>query len=202
MKMCSRCNQRKSLDFFYQDKRTSTGTYSACKECCNVARTTKSGLFSKEKLLMVRWIGIKNRYRLPLYKEVQVLISQKEFFEKFDNSSLDTLFRAWEASGRDTRFIPSIDRIDPNGHYEASNMRWVTRSENSRLARKGKHRRKKVTQMNLDGSFVAVHSSLRNALASMGFVSKNVSNITSALTGRTKTAYGFMWRYTNITETL
>lgn len=37
----------------------------------------------------------------------------------------------------ENREVPSIDRIDPDGHYEHGNVRVISRSENSKRARRG-----------------------------------------------------------------
>ena len=45
--------------------------------------------------------------------------------------TFDLLYEQWAKSGFDRRLTPSIDRIDNSEGYIASNMRWVTLSENS-----------------------------------------------------------------------
>lgn len=51
---------------------------------------------------------------------------------------------------------------------------------------------KAVNQLDLDGSFVALHNSLSDAARAMGDVKKK-GRISDAVNGKTKTAYGYKW---------
>lgn len=68
-------------------------------------------------------------------------------------------FRAWAMANGYAEGL-SIDRIDPDGHYEPANCRWITRGENARRARPaysvmagtGKPRKKRTTPYVRDAS--------------------------------------------------
>lgn len=87
---------------------------------------THDGSYS---LLYKLWCGMRLRcenprdlrYRFYGAKGVRVCEPWKSF----------EVFREWALANRYREGL-SIDRINPRGHYEASNCEWVTRSENSR----------------------------------------------------------------------
>jgi len=63
------------------------------------------------------------------------LLTKSEFIQwSYNNLDLQKLFVNWVANNFDTRFTPSIDRIDSKLGYTLNNIRWVTHAENSRLA--------------------------------------------------------------------
>jgi hypothetical protein len=69
---------------------------------------------------MHRWHAILSRVRKDsAYQHVKILITREEFI---------AWFRANDWDGC------TVDRIDPKGHYEFSNMRLISLSENSRRA--------------------------------------------------------------------
>ena len=71
------------------------------------------------------------------------ILPRQEFYDwALDHPDFCALFAAYEASGYDRRLAPSPDRIDPNGGYMLDNMRWLTHSENSALANRGKSLKK------------------------------------------------------------
>ena len=79
---------------------------------------------------IVTYKGIHDRIRkkLPAYAHVEIKMGIPEL--KF----------LWF---RDKAYLlkkPSIDRIDPDGHYEVTNCRYIELSENSRNARRPKNR--------------------------------------------------------------
>lgn len=49
-----------------------------------------------------------------------------------DDSAFWPLWRTWQASGRDKRLSPSIDRKDSSRGYTLDNMQWLTHADNSR----------------------------------------------------------------------
>lgn len=94
-----------------------------------------------------------------------------------------------------------VDHIDANKKNNAlSNLRWVTRSENSQHAHNigtytEKNRNiatKSVIQLNIEGKFIKKFKSLA---ASGRAVGVDGSNILNCCKGKTQTSAGFKWVY-------
>ena len=137
-KVCSKCGQEKDIEEFHRDRTRKDGRQSYCKACqsaykkkkyremsplersaysmaCNVAkRTGPNGKYTKK--------GIKNL--IGNYAEIKRFL-----LEKFSQDIQAIL---------DKGETPSIDRIDPNGHYEPGNVRVISHSLNSKLANQGR----------------------------------------------------------------
>lgn len=67
-----------------------------------------------------------------LAKGIMLKVSREEFFRWCDTQQ--ALVEALVAQGE----TPSIDRINPEGHYELSNMRIISKRENSDLGRRNR----------------------------------------------------------------
>jgi len=112
---CPRCNHRKRSDQFYKSRRE-------CKECG--AKYARKWYRTPRGRTTQAWNSILFRIkRSPAYKNVKVRISRKDFYEW-----ALPMFQTWDSEKREGR--PSIDRIDLYGHYELSNMRMISVTEN------------------------------------------------------------------------
>lgn len=81
--------------------------------------------------------------------------------------------------------LPQVDHIDGNKtHNYLNNLQWITHRDNVR-----KGRNKPILQFDLDGNFIREWE----CAADVGKVA--VKSINNCLKGRTKTAYGFIWKY-------
>ena len=102
---------------------------------------------------------------------------------------------------------PCVNHIDGNRlNCSASNLEWVTYSENNKHAfsmgsftkdnmaiyRLHEKSRKPVLQSSLDGSCVKKWDSISDASRSLGF---DPSGISMACTGKMRTYKGFIWRH-------
>jgi hypothetical protein len=75
------------------------------------------------------WNTLHARIRLqPSYKGIGVRMTRDDFLEWAVPA-----YTRWMAANPDK--TPSLDRIDPAGHYAVDNLRVIERGENSRLAR-------------------------------------------------------------------
>lgn len=102
-----------------------------------------------------------------------------------------------------------INHIDGNpGNNSLENLEWCTPSENIThsyriLNRKGNNLGRfgensftavKINQYTLNNEFIKTWGSIKDANL---FLNKTGSSISNCLTGRSDTAFGFIWRYKN-----
>ena len=81
--------------------------------------------------------------------------------------------------------LPQVDHIDENKtHNYLNNLQWITNRDNSR-----KSNNKPILQYELDGNFVREWECAYD----VGKVA--VKSINHCLKGRTKSAYGYIWKY-------
>ena len=81
--------------------------------------------------------------------------------------------------------LPQVDHIDGNKmHNYLNNLQWITNKDNCR-----KSNNKPILQYDLDGNFIREWECAYD-------VGKEVqSNIVTCLKGRSKSAYGYIWKY-------
>lgn len=152
-KECSKCKEILSKSYFYKDKRTANGLYSACKKCHGKARdsykiTCKARLRQNPSPKIVgAYAHYLITYRLikcEYYKDIRLCLSKQEIINFFaDNWEVYmSLYAVWKENNFQKKYFPSVDRIDPKGHYEIANMQIIPHHENSRRAHLGKARPK------------------------------------------------------------
>ena len=124
-----------------------------------------------------------------------VEFSLKEFHCKYlQDKRFLRLFKEWVKHGYQKQFKPSLDRINCKKGYSFANTQMLTWAENrfkqtmERRCRKGE-----VYQM-LGNKIIKIFKSQREAAIQTGVSQSNLSN---ALTGKRKTAAGYMWSYEN-----
>lgn len=88
---------------------------------------------------------------------------------------------------------PSIDRINPFGHYEINNCRFVEMHENRRTKRIVS--RKRVCAISSDGKIAGKFSSIRDANEWLGSSDSRGGALVNHLKGRRATYYGYTWKY-------
>lgn len=119
---CPGCSTTLAVDNFYRNAGRKTNTSVLCKECF------KSYEATPHRRAKRTWQNIVSRLkRQHSYRHVELRMTRTDFIEWAVPQ-----FYKWIADGHST--TPSIDRIDPKGHYELGNIRLTTRAENSRLA--------------------------------------------------------------------
>jgi len=194
-KICSKCNELTPLTWYYKDKRTFDGLYSACKTCVHnhgyKFKKTKDGLVSKilgQQHTSSRYRGhAKPDYNIAELREW--MYSQPHFDELYDN---------WVASGYKKDLIPSCDRLDDYKPYTLDNLQLITWKENNAKShidmRNGLNNKqsKAVNQLDMDGSFIKRHYSQSSAFRLTGI---RGGNICSCCRGDRSHAGGFKWAY-------
>jgi hypothetical protein len=106
------------------------------------------------------------------------------------------LYSEWVNSDYGKEIKPSVDRKEDDVHYCMSNIQLMTWCENRQKhqdnMKAGIDTRtsKNVTQLNMDGSFVATYFSQSEAFRQTGIDRKTIRN---CITGKFKQAGGFTW---------
>lgn len=130
-KSCSMCQREKSLDEFSRNCHMSDGRLNRCRECEKVvtrARYKSNPRYRANAVwsALLQRIGNSNG-KNPSYAAVELRMTKEEFIEWVIPKYAEFLAQHPGES-------PSIDRIDPNGHYEISNLRVIPLAENCRLS--------------------------------------------------------------------
>jgi hypothetical protein len=126
-KPCRACGQTKPIaEFSVNDPRGRRRHH--CKRCR--ADRTRDWKKTARGRAVVLWNAILDRLRHDDdYKDVELRVTREEFLTWAEPALAD-----WAATRPDDR--PSVDRVDPAGHYELNNLRLLEWGENARLSRK------------------------------------------------------------------
>lgn len=195
-KVCSCCNEIKSLDHFYNNSTKNDGKHTYCKKCSakyrDKQRKTKSGvicvMYTNQRQRSKRCNQPYPSYSLDESREW--LFGQDLFHELYNN---------WVESGYDKWLKPSVDRIDDYRWYDMDNIQLMTWEGNSLKhhsdVRDGinNKRNKTVLQYDLDGNFIKEYHSVRHAARKNKFTFGNI-----ATACRDDGVYnGYLWKYKN-----
>ena len=209
MKTCSQCNKTLSLDLFTTQKTGKFGCRADCKECQKRFTRSKPGLV-KEIYAFQKAKAKRRGYAIPTYSESELyswVMGQPDFHELFD---------AWEISGFQSRFKPSIDRLNDYISYRLDNIQVITWNENNKKGyasrADGSNTKKSlaVDMLALDGAFIKRFCSVSEAARQFGGVPTNIVGAINQRVSQKKhsdgttreivtlTAYGHKWRYSTI----
>ena len=198
MKTCSRCKVEKSLDSFHVNKPLMYGVHHMCKEC--------SSLDTKERHRtiggLVKMIYQNQQRTTRKMNRPPPAYSLEELFQWMLEKGLEKMWGTWKQTGYDKWLSPSIDRLDNNTSYTLTNIRLVTWRENldnyvlaNHTGEIDRRDSKSVIQYTKSGDYVATFKTAAMAARAMVGHNKNVGNITAVCHGRSKTAYGYVWKF-------
>lgn len=92
----------------------------------------------------------------------------------------DRLFAEWVRSNYHKDFKPTIDRISNKKGYTVRNIQWMSWRDNRYKQTMERRRRKqKVLQTTLNGEFIKIHFSQREACKRTGLSQGNISLVLS-----------------------
>lgn len=150
-KICFKCNKRKPLCDFYKHKQMGDGHLNKCKECARTdvrlnysenvetkrAYDKKRQRHSRSRIFNHRYNGIRQRVEGRATREYKVKGSECLTYEQYcmwvksNIDDFENVYQQWASSGFTNKLAPSIDRVNNKLGYIPSNMRWVTKSQNS-----------------------------------------------------------------------
>jgi len=197
MKYCPVCKKFKKYSDFYRSSSRKDGYRYKCKKCDKEANRKQYLKYTEKIKNKVKqyakdfpWkhilSGIKRRcnnqndtrYHRYGGRGIKCLITENELKELWLRD------KAWLLKH------PSIDREDNDGDYTFDNCRFIEVTENTIKA--NKENSQKILQFDLQKNLVCVWENISELENQTEF---HRTNIYSALCGKGKTAYGFIWKY-------
>lgn len=119
-----------------------------------------------------------------------------QYLHEFSKSQkFNRLFLEWEKSKYNKQFKPTIDRINQKSGYEVGNIQWMTWADNRYKQRMEVNliRARRVGRF-LGDKLLEEYTSVSDAVRKSGVMQGNLS---SCLSGKRKTASGYVWKYTD-----
>lgn len=120
-KACTKCGFPKPLRDFSKRSASTDGLDFACRECKHKFAIAYGKTI--RGMAVRRWQSLIRRIGKKQYEDIRVTCSQDEFIAWAIPAIVE--FLAEHPNGN-----PSVDRIDPDGHYELGNMRIIDRGDN------------------------------------------------------------------------
>jgi hypothetical protein len=155
-KRCFKCGAVKPLSEFYKHNQMSDGHVNKCKDC-NKFDVQQN--YAKRSAYYKEYDQRRQRYSIArrkshTYNAIKArsegrgshgysangmpYLSRGEFYEWFDKhiSEYMELFKVWEINNFAKKYTPSVDRIDNKVGYIASNLQWLSVSDNTKKGRR------------------------------------------------------------------
>lgn len=117
------------------------------------------------------------------YTHIEIRMTRNEFMDWAEPEHAKFM----EEYGLDV--VPSIDRIDPDGHYELSNIRLIPLPDNSRRNRACRRQRQKADKPYISDADILVAQLLRTCVEEKISPTAIISKITNAIPDYFEEAY-------------
>lgn len=143
MKTCSKCEDLKSYDQFYNDKRTKDGKYSACKSCHHLYQSDAALVRldpNPKRVASYHYKRLASRLNYcKYYRDIKLDLTKQEMvsFVEDNWAYYFNLYQDWKESDFARANSPSLDRIDATKNYSLDNIQFVTTSENCGKDKRG-----------------------------------------------------------------
>ena len=155
-KICSRCNQKKSFEKFYNNKRSKDGKTAACKECIKKSYRNKvKSMTELEYKKLWCYQTLKTHDRDGFIIDISI----DDLFNIVKNNKVCAICGTslkWYSNGFNCTISPTLDRINNEKIINKNNVQILCMACNSSKgnAVNSKHVRKRLPTISLKNSFV------------------------------------------------
>lgn len=212
-KTCTKCHKEKPLSEFYKRPERKSGFRSDCKACeylrLEEYRKKHKEIYSKSHK---KWRDknkkkLKND-RIKLQKETPWILTWYRINSRC-NTKTNPDYPLYGGRGiknklsqNDCKFLwfrnnayllkqASIHRKNSDGNYTISNCKYIEQKDNIGIANK-ENKSKQILQYNKNNILIKEWKSINSASRALNMTDTNICN---ALSGRSHSAGGFIWRY-------
>ncbi len=141
-KHCSKCKKLKEYESFTADKRTKTGRYSKCRECCNKDYHTYSSQWYQDYrktingklILMFHQMKQRNQKHMNLGRKNfhEIKFTRKDFTKHMlEKTQFMKVYEFWTINNHKQRYTPTTDRIDNSKGYTLANIQCLSLEDNA-----------------------------------------------------------------------
>ena len=192
-KICITCKIEKDLKLFCTDNTRKDNLAVLCRPCAK----EKLMLFGRSKSGLATLLYNSQKSRAIARRMPKPSYSLHEFkVWLLTNENYPKLFNDWVLSGYRKEIRPSIDRLDDYKNYNFTNIRLVTWRDNNIKGHEDRRNginnkaSKSVSQLTIDGIFIANYVSIRSAARKLDV---GPSGIVKCCRKEQNTSHGFKW---------
>jgi len=200
-KKCTKCEEIKSLDDYYNEAKNPDGKRYACKNCDKAYRKKRNKAEINLKNKMRRC-----RAQLTTAGVDEVAWEVYDYFEKMGHplllSELESVMPELMHAYREKRFLQQLTKVEKRFNvssedydYDMLKDMMLERRHTYNMNKAEKGYKHPIKQISIEGEHIKTYESLEHASIAIRDDVKAVGGISSCASGQYKQAFGFIWEY-------
>jgi len=197
MKICFKCQNSKSLKFFYKHEKMRDGHLNKCIECTKKDVNNNDAIYDNTEKGVIRVIYKTQKRHNKLRGFGCMPYSKDELRKWLYDNDYKRFYNKWVNSGYEKDKKPSVDRLDTFKGYSFKNIKldtWLSNKQHQTLdilngVGTGDKRCKPTYKIDHNGELISSYVSYSAARRDMGY------SLEYSIKNKTKCRNGFYWKF-------